>query len=233
MEIDTSTDTEELGVVQSTTSTEEPDVVEIAANADKPGGTVVEMAAGPREPGVVDVVADQRTTGEEERKESDVIESEGLAESDALRRDLVVPSNWIDVSGDDANLRLCEIVYQQAGSSPPLVVARSLVVDSSSRTWRVHIHGHQLDPSLVPTLVTVPSTLNGSSTSLLLQQLNQLKTCAGNPDVRFVTLAESRKNGRFLSSDKAVVAYLDSSACVTVDGQEFPVIQSDVPCVVC
>ena len=196
---------------------------EIAANADKPGGTVVEMAAGPREPGVVDVVADQRTTGEEERKESDVIESEGLAESDALRRDLVVPSNWIDVSGDDANLRLCEIVYQQAGSSPPLVVARSLVVDSSSRTWRVHIHGHQLDPSLVPTLVTVPSTLNGSSTSLLLQQLNQLKTCAGNPDVRFVTLAESRKNGRFLSSDKAVVAYLDSSACVTVDGQEFPV----------
>ena len=90
--------------MKSTTSTEEPDVVEIAANADKPGGTVVEMAAGPREPGVVDAIADQRTTGEEERKASDVIESEGLAKSDALRRDLVVPSNWIDVSGDDANL---------------------------------------------------------------------------------------------------------------------------------
>ena len=92
-------------------------MVEMAANADKPGGTVVEMAAGPKEPGVVNVVADQRTTGAEERKESDVIESEGIAESDALKRDLVVPSNWIDVSGDDANLRLCEIVYQQAGSS--------------------------------------------------------------------------------------------------------------------
>ena len=109
---------------------------------------------GPREPGVVDVVADQRTTGEEERKESDVIESEGTAESDALRRDLVVPSNWIDVSGDNANLRLCRIVYQQAGSSPPLVVARSLVVDSSvisnmAGTY-IFMHGHQLDPSLVP-----------------------------------------------------------------------------------
>ena len=93
------------------------------------------------------------------------------------------------------------------------------------------MHGHQLDPSLVPNwLLFHPHWMAALLLCCMFQWLNQLKTCAGNPDVRFVTLAESRKNGRFLSSDKVVVAYLDSNACVTVDGQEFPVT---VRCFMC
>ena len=140
-----------------------------------------------------------------------------------LKAALVVPPNWTNVFKDSLDLRLCTVAYQEDESSPPLVVTRSVVVSSTNRTWRVHVHGHLLDPSAVPLLADIPSTLDSSTTSLLLQRLGELNICIGNPEANFIAIGRSKKNGQFLSADKIIVAYLDSNACVTVDGQEYPV----------
>ena len=95
------------------------------------------------------------------------------------------------MSVDSSDLRLCKVIHQE-GETSPLVVARSLVV-SSCQTWRVHIHGHLLDPSVIPSLASIPTTLDITTINLLLSELEKLSTCAGNPDDNFVTLAKSRR----------------------------------------
>ena len=63
--------------------------------------------------------------------------------------------------------------------------------------WQVHIHGHLLNPSNIPSLANIPTTLNGDTASLLLKQLSQLRTCVGNPEEKFVHLGKAKKNGCF------------------------------------
>lgn len=126
------------------------------------------------------------------------------------------------MSGNSSELRLCVVAYQKDETAPPLVVTRSMVV-SCCKTWRVHINGHLLDRSAVPLLAGIPRTLDAGTTSQLLQRLDELDTCAGNPDHKFITFARSKKAGQFLAKDKSVVAFLDDNACVMIDGQEYPV----------
>ena len=120
-------------------------------------------------------------------------------------------------------MRLCQVTYQESlEHCPPLVVTRSLVVSQTNQTWKVHVNGHLLDPARVSSLADVPTTMDSNTTTSLLEQLGQLKTCAGNPDEQFMSLAKARKNGCFLSSSKEVMAYLDTNACVSCKGQTYP-----------
>ena len=142
---------------------------------------------------------------------------------DQLGPDLVLPSRWTDVSGDSQELRLCVVTHQGAADAPcPLVISHSVVVDTS-RSWKVHVHGHLVDTTAIPLLADTPSTLDGSSTTSLLQKISRLNICAGNPDPKFIDLAKTRKNAQFLSASKSVVAYLDRSACVSVNCQYYAV----------
>ena len=125
------------------------------------------------------------------------------------------------MSVNSSELRLCKVIHQE-GETSPLVVARSLVV-SSCQTWRVHIHGHLLDPSVIPSLASIPTTLDVSTINLLLSELEKLSTCAGNPDDNFVTLAKSKKGNKFLAANRSVAAYLDVNASVMIDSCEYPV----------
>ena len=52
----------------------------------------------------------------------------------------------------------------------------------------------------------------------------------GNPEQKFTVLGEAKKNGRFLSVGKEVVAYVDSNACVEVGRHQYP---STVRCSKC
>jgi hypothetical protein len=52
----------------------------------------------------------------------------------------------------------------------------------------------------------------------------------GNPEQKFTVLGEAKKNGRFLSVGKEVVAYVDSNACVEVARHQYP---STVRCSKC
>ena len=52
-----------------------------------------------------------------------------------------------------------------------------------------------------------------------MSKLNNLNVCVGQPDTKFVDVCAA-KNGKILSHNKQVVAYLDSTACVS-DGQMY------------
>ena len=53
--------------------------------------------------------------------------------------EIVLPRNWVDVSGTTLDKRFCIVTYQQVKDSPPLVVTRSLVIDGTHHTWQVHV----------------------------------------------------------------------------------------------
>ena len=141
--------------------------------------------------------------------------------------DVVVPEGWINVS-NETELRLCQISRQDIPNIPPLAITRSLVVKSDC-SWMLHIHGHRVDPSHIPTYDDTPF-LDPTSTTTLLQKVGSLNTCVGNPDPKIINLAKRKKNGQFLSQKQDVVAYLDVGTCVSIEGQDYP---STVRCSSC
>ena len=109
-------------------------------------------------------------------------------------------------------------------------MTRTLVVASTLHTWQVHINGHSLNPSLIPTLSDLPMVLSIPEISLLLSLLTDLTTCIGNPDHDFVDLGKAKRNEQFLSPTSNVVAYLDRNACVCLDGEYYPVTVRSSQC---
>ena len=136
----------------------------------------------------------------------------------------------MNVSCEDSDeLRLCRVSHQEVTQCPPLVVSCSLIV-KADHSWILHVHGHAVDPTLTPSLAEIPSLLDISSMSTLLQKVSSLNTCVGNPEAKFVALCETKKNKQFLSASKQVIAYLDSGISVILNGQEYP---STVRCSSC
>lgn len=132
-------------------------------------------------------------------------------------------------------------MYQDLTGASPLVVTYSLIV-KQDHSWVLHVHGHLVDPVNVPSLQSFPSSLSSDLTSLLLHQLGDLHTCIGNPEEKYIALAESKKNRQFLSEEKGVVAYVDRSVCIVVGNQTYAstvrcskcyILTSSMRCSVC
>ena len=134
--------------------------------------------------------------------------------------EVLLPPHWIDVTFGAPDLRLCHITYQDLTEAAPLVVTRSLIV-KQDHSWVLHANGHLVNPANVPSLQSFPSSLSNDSISLLLSQLGDLHTCIGNPEQKYMALAETKKNRQFLSEEKDVVAYMDRNACVVVGDRQY------------
>ena len=105
-------------------------------------------------------------------------------------------------------------------SVSPLAVTRSVVV-RADYSWILHVNNHLVDPKLISSIQKIPSLLDATLTTTLLQTVCTLNTCVGNPDTKFTELAKSIKNGQFFLRKQKVVAYLDSGFCVLMDGQQY------------
>ena len=142
---------------------------------------------------------------------------------------------------DAQEKRYCVISYQKADGCAPLVITRSLVIDKSGE-WQLHINGHLVNATVVPLLASFPKVLPESDAFKLMTIVNDLNTCVGNPDPKFVTLGKAKKNRYFLSVKKEIVAYLDNNAVVTVNGETYPetvrcsecyLLTTEIRCPVC
>ena len=131
-----------------------------------------------------------------------------------------VPKGWA-VLQHDVLLKLYQISSQEIPDVSPIVVSRSLVV-KEDRSWVLYVNGHQVIPGNVSSFSDVPSLLDPSAVNTLLHKISSLKTCVGNYDARLIHLATQKKNYKFLSSKREVIAYLDSGVCVSHDGQQYP-----------
>ena len=142
---------------------------------------------------------------------------------------LQLPHGWTNVSFGAPDVRLCRVTYQELAGCPPLVVTRSLIVKQDG-SWLLNVHSHSVNRMKIPSLTSIPAKLNSDSAALLLGKIGELNTCAGNPDPKFTAIAEAKKNCQFLSARNEVVAYLDSSACVTIGELQY---SSTVRCLKC
>ena len=86
----------------------------------------------------------------------------------------------------------------------PLSTACSLVVRNDT-TWHVHVRGHPLPPSSL-ILADFGSHLDSVTASMLLARLSDLHTCPGNPEPKFVSLANAKRN--IGSSCRAIMKWL-------------------------
>ncbi len=82
----------------------------------------------------------------------------------------------------------------------------------------MHALNHPI-PSDSPVIAGCPSSHDSVTTSMLLSRLSSLHSCPGNPEPKFVSLASMKRNGKFLSSNSEVVAYLDSGGSVMANGE--------------
>ena len=130
----------------------------------------------------------------------------------------IIPDGWIALP-HETELKLCQISSQTVLSVSPLAVTRSFVV-RADYSWILHVNNHLVDPKLISSIQKIPSLLDATLTTTLLQPVCMLNTCVGNPDMKFTELAKSKKNGQFFSRKQKVVAYLDSGFCVLMDGQQ-------------
>ena len=91
------------------------------------------------------------------------------------------------------------------------------MVVEQDRTWKLHIHGHQVNPQC---LFNVPTQLQAANLTQLLSSIDQLNVCAGHPDAHFVEIVEAKK-GSLKSATGDVAAYIDSNALVELNGQRY------------
>ena len=75
----------------------------------------------------------------------------------------------------DTELSLCEITRQKVFDCPSIVVSLSLVIKLDC-SWMLLVHGHRVDPDLVPSLSKFPSCLDSETTVNLLQTVCSLNT---------------------------------------------------------
>lgn len=83
------------------------------------------------------------------------------------------------------------------------------------------MHGQQVHQSMCTPLCSFPSVLpDEAATFNLLNHINQLRDCPGQPDKHFVKLLQKRK-GCIKSLDGSIVASIDNHSIVTLNGKKF------------
>ena len=133
----------------------------------------------------------------------------------SLHESLKLPPMWHDHTSTELDsIRLCKIIVT---SSQPLLITRSIVIDCK-RKWKVFIHNHEVKKCSA--LKDIPLELCRTSFMELLQLVDGLNICAGQPDSNFIVFADSRK-GKFISKDGSVNAFIDQYAPVCTNGEVF------------
>ena len=97
----------------------------------------------------------------------------------------------------------------------PMVVMRLLLIHNNL-TWQVYIADH-LVPSQCLVLKGFPARVSSKFVNDQIDIISVSNICSGNYEEKFIVLANARK-GKFLSASGEIVALLDESFCVQLDG---------------
>lgn len=117
---------------------------------------------------------------------------------------------WVDQTSDPTEqIQLCKIIQSSRSSKQPMVISHCLCI-SSDLTWIAHIHGHKLPTTndVNSPVSSIPHKLDRKSLASLLQLMDKCTVCPGNPEKRFLEIADSRK-GKFKTGNGSVTAQVD------------------------
>ncbi len=82
-------------------------------------------------------------------------------------------------------------------SCQPVVITHCLIIKSNMK-WNVYVHGNQLCPKTCQSL-RIPDELDLPLLHTLLDKIDHLNVCCGQPDMHFVSMVKAKK-GEILTS---------------------------------
>lgn len=137
-----------------------------------------------------------------------------------ILNDIALPCGWLSKSdhslGAVATQQLCKVATNVASSSSqPMVVQCSLSLQSADNTWKLYVHGKELNALTNDHLSNIPVVL-GSCADLqaLINVIDSLCVCPGNPDIEYIKVIKQRKGVIKAADQQEVSAYLDDYASV-------------------
>ena len=105
-----------------------------------------------------------------------------------LQRSLVLPnSSWCNQSASPLTaIQLCKLFsLPSTEGGQPLVIMHCLTVSSTCR-WSLFVHGHEVKRNSCPALALIPEQLKPLDLIHLVNTIDCLHVCVGNPDDQFV-----------------------------------------------
>ena len=104
-------------------------------------------------------------------------------------------------------------------STQPIVITHCLTV-SEDLTWELYVRNRRVQPQMCQALRSVPQFLTSDSLNNLLQLLDRLHVCCGQPDSHFISMVNAKK-GKIISSDGKVAASIHQYAPIAVNGEHY------------
>ena len=119
------------------------------------------------------------------------------------------PAGWTLQKDQDRIVYFCAEMQETMG--PQVIITRSVAFQSTG-TWAISIHGKEIDAAQCPALSGFPRAITTcDSISSFLTSLGSLHICCGNPDQKFIPLADSRKGVFKNQRGTAITAYREHS----------------------
>ena len=139
----------------------------------------------------------------------------------SVQSSIVLPTDWSMSTDSNGCLNICKIaqVPSSSTSNQPLSLSHCLTINRDL-TWKLYVCGKRVDVSTCKALQSVSTTLRPASANTLLETLDSLNVCIGNPDEHFVELCIAHK-GHILSPDGSVIAFKDVYCTVMFEGDSF------------
>ena len=117
------------------------------------------------------------------------------------------PANWMKQQHQDSVVYLCTFV----STSHQPVITHSVTIQHNG-TWSAAIYGQDANSHRCPSLSAVPNSLVGySDATNLLSIVSGQKVCIGNPDQKYIPLAEARKGVFKNQCGDTTTAFLDKA----------------------
>ena len=126
---------------------------------------------------------------------------------EALLQACKCPNNsWSNQTTDEhplQSIKLCKLLSVPSTSAQPLTVECCLTVHQNL-SWTAHVYGREIQKAN-SCLSSIPLHVDTTSLPKLIELLDRVSLCPGNPDARFLEMADARK-GKFSSAaiDKAI-----------------------------
>ena len=134
-----------------------------------------------------------------------------------LRELLSLEIPWSDHS-EDNQARFVKVTDQgTAGQTQPLAVTHCIDVNDDF-TWKLYIHGQEVSKERCSVITGIAHTVtNEADIRQLFVLISNSNVRAGHPDDHFVDMVNAKK-GKIQSKGGENLAYLDSSASVSLNG---------------
>jgi len=137
-----------------------------------------------------------------------------------------LPQGW-NITSLQNEIQCFEVTRQPC--LPPMVISRLLLI-KSDLSWQVFITDHAIKEDN-EVLIPFPNPITQDNLMPLINKLHAAKICTGNYEAQFVQLARIRKC-KFFSASGQLVARLEETICITVDGNNFSATIRHVNCAV-